>query len=331
MQGCQGVLICGETKNRNLTKITIELLGVGRRLADRLGQDLHAVLLDRGIEKKPAEECIYYGANIVHVIDEPLFQDYLTDSYVAAMERLARSLNPDIILFGHTSMGRDTAPRLAYRLDTGVTLDCIDLAIDEETGYMRQTKPVYGGNACAVYVCRSKPQIASVRPKSMPPPERDELRIGEIIPFVTGIEAAEIRGRVIERVEEEVAGVRIEDANAVVCGGRGIGGPEGFEQLAELARLLNGAVGGTRPPCEDGLVPEHSQIGLTGKIVSPRLYIGVALSGSSQHLAGIKGSKNIVAVNRDPEANIFSIAHYGAVGDYRKILPVFIEKCKTEL
>lgn len=331
MSGHQGVLICGEISEGKLSKITTELLGIGQRLADQLGQDLHAVFIGYRIDKKLAEECIYFGANTVHVMDDPLFKDYLTDSYVAALEKLARSLDPDIMLFGHTSMGRDAAPRLAYRLDTGVTLDCIDLTIDAATGLMRQTKPVYGGNACAVYVCRTRPQIASIRPKTMFPPEKDGRRKGEIVPFVTGIEATEIRGRVVERVEEELTGIRLEDADVVVCGGRGIGGPEGFEQLAELARLFKGAVGGTRPPCEDDLVPEHCQIGLTGKIVSPRLYIGVALSGSSQHLAGISGSKNILAINRDPEANIFGIAHYGAVGDYRKILPAFIEKCKDEL
>ena len=331
MSGRRGVLICGEITKGKLSKITTELLGIGQRLADRLGRDLHAVLIGNGIDKKLAEECIYFGANTVHVIDDPLFQDYLTDSYVTALEKLTRSLDPDIILFGQTSLGRDAAPRLAYRLDTGVTLDCIDLTIDAETGLMRQTKPVYGGNACAVYVCRTRPQMASIRPKTMSPADRDKRRKGEIISFVTGMETKEIRGRVVERVEEEVTGIKLEDADVVVCGGRGIGGPEGFEQLAELARLLKGAVGATRPPCEDGLAPEHCQIGLTGKIVSPRLYIGVALSGSSQHLAGISGSKNIVAINRDPEANIFSIAHYGIVGDYRKALPAFIEKCKDEL
>jgi electron transfer flavoprotein alpha subunit len=330
MSGHRDILICGEMTKGKLSKITLELLGIGQRLADQLGQDLHAVLIGSEIDKKWAEECIYFGAKTVHVIDDPLFQDYLTDSYVEALERLARTLDPDIMLFGHTSMGRDAAPRLAYRLDTGVTLDCIDLTIDAESGIMRQTKPVYGGNACAVYVCRTRPQIASIRPKTMSPSERDGRREGKIVPFVTGLKAGEIRGRVVECVEEEETGISLEGADVVVCGGRGIGGPEGFEQLAELARLFKGAVGGTRPPCEDGLVPETCQIGLTGKIVSPRLYIGVALSGSSQHLAGIVGSKNIVAINRDPEANIFSIAHYGAVGDYRKILLTFVDKCKDE-
>jgi electron transfer flavoprotein alpha subunit len=165
----------------------------------------------------------------------------------------------------------------------------------------------------------------------MSPPEKDESRKGEVLLFAPIIDAAPIRGRVVERVEEKVVGIKLEDADVVVCGGRGIGGPEGFKQLEELAQLLKGAVGATRPPCEDEWVPAHCQIGLTGKIISPKLYIGVALSGSSQHLAGISGSKNIVAINKDPEANIFSVTHYGVIGDYRKVLPAFIEKCKNEL
>lgn len=331
MRAHQGVLICAEILEGRLASVTRELLGIGQRLSDQLGQEVWAALIGSAIPAELARECIYFGANRVYVVDNPLLRDYLTDSYVAVLEGLARELRPDILLFGQTSMGRDVAPRLAYRLDTGVTLDCIELSIDRETGLMRETKPVYGGNAYAVYVCQTKPQIASIRPKTMPPAQRDESREGEVIPFAPDIKAATIRGKVVERVKEEIAGINLEDADVVVCGGRGIGGPEGFEQLKELAALLKGAVGATRPACEDGWVPAHSQIGLTGKVVSPKLYIGVALSGSSQHLAGISGSKNIVAINKDPEANIFSVAHYGVVGDYRKILAAFIDKCKGGL
>jgi len=331
VSGYQGVLICGEISEGYLSPITIELLGIGHSLADQLGQNIHAVLIGSGVDTKLAQDCIYFGANTVYVMDDPILKDYLIDSYVAALERLTRDLKPDILLFGQTSMGRDVAPRLAYRLNTGVTLDCIELLIDRETKLMHQTKPVYGGNANAIYVCQTKPQIASIRPKTMSPPERDESRKGKIIPFAPDIEATAVRGKLLERVKEQAVGIKLEDANVVVCGGRGIGGPEGFEQLKELARLLNGAVGASRPPCEHEWVPDHWQVGLTGKIVSPKLYIGVALSGSSQHLSGISGSKNIVAINKDPEANIFSVAHYGVVGDYRNVLPAFIEKCKDKL
>ncbi len=326
----KGVLICGELLEGQLASITAELLGIGRKLADDLGQELSAVLIGSGISPA-AQECIYYGADKVYVIDNPLLEEYLTDSYVSALEKLIREVTPDILLLGQTSMGRDLAPRLAYRLDTGVTLDCVDLAIDPDTKLMQQTKPVYGGNAQAVYVCEAKPQMATIRAKSMSPLERDESRKGEVVSFDPALETSAIRGKVVDRIKEEVVGIKLEDADIVVCGGRGIGGPEGFKQLEELAQLLKGAVGATRPPCDNEWVPPHYQIGLTGKLVAPTLYVGVALSGSSQHLAGMSGSKNIVAINKDPEANIFSVAHYGVVGDYKKVLPAFIEKCKALL
>ncbi|MBP1733348.1 MAG: electron transfer flavoprotein subunit alpha [Deltaproteobacteria bacterium] len=325
-----GVLICGEHSEGKLASVTRELIAVGRRLADALDQELSAVLLGSQVDAQLARESIYSGADTVYVIDDPLLSEYLPDACVAALERLVRDTKPDIVLFAQTSMGRDAAPRLAYRLDTGVTLDCVELAIDPETRLMRQTKPVYGGNAHAIYVCRSKPQMASVRPKTTTALERDEARTGAIIQFGGAICTAEIRTKLIRRVKEEMAGVKLEDADVVVCGGRGIGGPEGFARLEELARLLKGAVGATRPPCEIGWVPAHCQIGLTGRIVSPTLYVGVALSGSSQHLAGMSGSKHIVAINKDPDANIFSLAHFGVVGDYQKVLPAFFQKCKED-
>ncbi len=325
------VFIVGELSEGKLASITAELLGIGRKLADELSQGLSAVLIGSEIGEA-ANEAIYYGAEKVYVIDAPLFKDYLTDSYVGALEKLCKQVSPEILLLGQTSMGRDLAPRLAFRLETGVTLDCIELSIDPETKLLQKTKPVYGGNAVAVYVCEEgRPQMATIRPKTMQPSERDPNRKGEIIPFDPGLDESAIRGRVIDKIKEEVVGIKLEDADVVVCGGRGIGGPEPFKQLEELAKMLNGAVGATRPPCDSGWVPDHYQIGLTGKLVSPTLYIGIALSGSSQHQAGMSGSKNIVAINKDPEANIFRIAHYGVVGDYKKVLPAFIEKCKELL
>jgi electron transfer flavoprotein alpha subunit len=331
MSDYHGVLICGEILEDKLVTITTELLGVGRRLADELDEKLFAVLIGSGIASELAQECIYFGADKVYVIDDPIFKYYLTDSYVAAMEKLTQNLKPDLVLFGQTSMGRDLAPRLAYRLNTGVTLDCIKLLIDSETRLMQQTKPVYGGNANAIYVCQTKPQVASIRPKTMSPLERDASRMGEIIPFAPNIDVTAIRGKVIEQIKEEVKGIKLEDADVVVCVGRGIGGPEGLEKIEKLARLLNGAIGATRPVCDNGWVPEQNQIGLTGKVVAPRLYIGVALSGSSQHVAGMMGAKNIVVINKDPEANIFPVAHYGVVGDYREVIPAFIKKCEELL
>jgi electron transfer flavoprotein alpha subunit len=327
----KGVLIFGEVTKGRLESISLELLGIGRKLAGDLGQELGAVLLGSGIGDA-AKEAILFGADKVYVVDDPLLKDYQTDSYTAVMEKVCKQLSPDILLLGQTAIGRDLAPRLAFRLGTGVTLDCIELAIDPETKLMVQTKPVYGGNAVAVLVCeQTKPQIATIRVKAMEPLERDDSRTGEIISIPADLDPAAIRTKVLDKVKEEVVGIKLEDARVVVCGGRGIGGPEGFSQLEELAKILGGAVGATRPPCDSGWVAAHLQVGLTGKIVTPDVYIGIGLSGSSQHLAGISGSKNIIAINKDPEANIFRVAHYGAVGDYKKVLPTFIQKCQELL
>jgi len=322
----KGVVIVGEISEGNLASITIELLGIGRKLADELGQELSALFIGSGIGEA-AKEAISFGADKVYVTDKPLFEDYLTDSYAGALEKFDELIKPELLIFGHTSLGRDLAPRLAFRLETGLTQDCVELAIDPGTKLLQKTKPIYGGNALAIYVCEEgRPQMATIRPKAMEPSKQDASRKGEVIPFDPALDEAAIRGKVIGKEKEEITGIKLEEANVVVCGGRGIGGPEPFRQLEELAKMLNGAVGATRPPCDAKWCPTHYQIGLTGKLVSPSLYVGVALSGASQHLTGISGSKNIVAINKDPVANIFGIAHYGVVGEYEKVLPAFMKK-----
>lgn len=327
----KGVLICGECANGNMASITSELLGIGRKLADDLGEELSAVLLGEGVSAL-AQEAVSFGADKVYVIEHPSLKEYMTDPFVEAMEKLCQQVTPNILLVGQTAMGRDLAPRLAFRLGTGLTTDCIELSIDHDTKLMLQTKPVYGGNALAIVVCeQTRPQMATVRPKSMSPLERDDSRKGEIVAFDPGIDTSEVRGQFLERAMTEAEGIKLEDAEVVVCGGRGIGGPENFTQLQELAKMLGGALGASRPPCDSGWVPATIQVGLTGKIVTPTLYIGVALSGASQHLSGCSGSKNIVAINKDPDANIFKVAQYGVVGDYKKVLPPFIQKVKELL
>jgi len=327
----KGVMIIGECVDCAPVAITHELLGVGRKLADSLGEPLCAVLLADKVGDA-AKDAIVFGADNVYVVESPLLKDYVTDSYVDAIEKLCHEVKPNIVLVGQTPMGRDLAPRLAFRLGTGVTLDCLDLKIDPQTKLMLQTKPVYGGNALAEIVCeKARPQMATVRPKTMEPLARNDSRKGEIIHFDPKLDASKIRAKFVERVKEKVEGVKLEDANVVVCGGRGIGGPENFAMLKELAKLLGAALGASRPPCDNGWVPATLQIGLTGKIVSPTLYIAVAVSGASQHLSGCSGAKNIIAINKDAEANIFKVARYGVVGDYKKIMPPFTNKVKELL
>jgi electron transfer flavoprotein alpha subunit len=326
----KGVLIFCETKEGKLAAIATELLGCGRKLADDLGQELAAVLVGSGVAGA-AKEAIAYGADKAYVVDDAQLKDYQTDAYTAVMEKVAGQAAPQIIVMGQTSVGRDLAPRLAFRLKTAASLGCIDLAIDSASKKLLQTKPVYGGNAQAVFVTESFPQIATVRAKTMTPLAPDVSRKGEIVNVAAALDPAAIKTKVLEKVAEKVEGIRLEDAEIVVCGGRGIGSADGFAQLEVLAKLLKGAVGATRPPCDNEWVHAGAQIGLTGKIVAPELYLAIALSGSSQHMSGCSGSKTIVAINKDPEANIFREARFGLVGDWKKALPAFTEKLKELL
>lgn len=327
MPESKGVLVYAEITEGKLSAIATEALGAGRKLATDLGQELSAVLIGSNIANL-AQEAIAFGADKVYVVDDPLLANYQTDTYVSVMEKVARQVMPQIILAGQTSIGRDLAPRLAFRLDTAATLDCVALDIDPATKRLQQTKPVYGGNAQAIFVYDTDPQIATVRSKAMTPLKRDDSRKGEIITVPAGLDASAIKTRVLEKIKEQVAGVKLEDAPVVVSGGRGIGNAEGFKQLEELARLLKGAVGASRPACDNGWISDTAQVGLTGKLVAPDLYIAVGISGASQHMAGCSGAKIIVAFNKDPEANIFRMAHYGVVGDWKVALPAFTKKVK---
>jgi electron transfer flavoprotein alpha subunit len=326
----KGVMVYGEVAGGKLASIAAEGLGIGRKLADDLGQGLSAVLVGSGVSGL-AQEAIACGADKVYVVDDPLLKDYQTDSYVAVMDKVVKQAMPQILIMGQTGVGRDLAPRLAFKIGTTVTLDCIELAIDPSSKRLLQTKPVYGGNARAVFTSETDPQVVTIRMKAMTPLAPDASRKGEIIKVDAGLEASAIRTKVLDRVVEKVEGVKLEDAEVVVSGGRGIGGTEGFKQLEELAKLLKGAVGASRPPCDNGWVPDTVQVGLTGKIVAPEVYIAVAISGSSQHMSGCSGAKNIIAINKDPEANIFREARFGVVGDWKKVLPAFTQKVKELL
>jgi electron transfer flavoprotein alpha subunit len=330
MSEYQGVAVFVEYKGDKLLSISLEGLGAGRKLADDLGQSVSAVLAGSNIGGL-AQQAIAAGADRVYVIDDPLLKDFQADAYLSVMEKWVGQVKPLIIILGQTDVGRDLAPRLAFRLGTAVTMDCVDLAIDPASKRLLQTKPVYGGNALAVFTSDTDPQMVTIRTKAMTALEPDTSRKGEVINIAAGLAASAIRTRVLNRVEEEVAGIKIEDAGTVVAGGRGIGSPEGFKQLEELAKLLKGALGASRPPCDNGWVPDTLQVGLTGKIIAPELYIAVAISGSSQHMSGCSGSKTIIAINKDKEANIFRHARFGVVGDWKKVLPAFTEKVKELL
>lgn len=331
MSDYKGILVCGEIAEGRLAPITLELLGIGRRLANDLGQELNALLMGKDIGDL-AQETIAFGADKAYVADNPILETHNSDAFTAAAAKLCQKISPAIILLGQTNMGRDLAPRLVGRLQGGLAMDCLELTIDPTTKLLAQTRPVFGGNANATVVTKAaRPQIATVRPKAMAPAQRDESHKGQVIPVEDPIDAGAVKVKVIERVKEKTEGVKLEDAEFVVSGGRGVGSAQNFETLKELANLLGGAVGATRAACEEGWIPMTQQVGQTGKIVSPTLYIAIALSGAMQHIAGCSGSKCIVAINKDAGANIFKVANFGVVGDYKEALPSLTKKLKELL
>jgi electron transfer flavoprotein alpha subunit len=303
------------------------MLGAARRLAGASVHSVACALLGSGVEAK-AQACAALGADEVFVADDAALAEYNSDAYLQAMLKVIEQAAPAIVLLGQTNLGRDLAPRVAFRLNTGVVMDCIELAMDGDR--LVGTRPCYGGNARAVNVVRGDPQIATVRAKSQDPLERDDARQGQVAKVAVAIDQAAVRIKVTGRSGLSAEGIRLEDADTVVSGGRGLGGPENFDVIEELAKVLGAAVGASRAVCDLGWRPVSDQVGLTGKVVSPTLYIAVGISGASQHMAGCSGSKNIVAINKDPDANIFKAARFGVVDDFSKVMKPLIEAVKKE-
>ena len=328
----QGVLVFAEVADGELAGIAKEMLGVGRTLANALGEPLLAAVLGDGVQDV-AQEAIYHGADTVYVAEAPVLAQYQTASYTTAMAKIAERATPNILLIGMSDNGRDLGARLAFRLRTGLASDCVELTINADTKLLEATRPVSGGNAMAtVVIATARPQMATVRGKTMEPAPRNETRSGQIEQVSVAIDAAALPVKIVERVKAEAAGVRLEDAEIVISGGRGLKGSDDFYAVLEpCAKVLGGAVGASRAAVDEGWVPSHMQVGLTGKIVSPKLYVACAISGAAQHMAGCGYSKTIVAVNRDPDAPIYQRANIGVVGDYKKVIPAFQQKCEELL
>jgi len=331
VNGARGVLVLAEVSDGKLSGIAQELLGAGRGLADALGEELAAAVLGSQLGDSGAE-AIAYGADKVYVIDDPLLASPQPDAYTAALERLCRDVQPSILLLGKTSLGVEVGPRLAFRLQTALASDCTDLHIDADSKRLVMTRPVFGGNAMVDMVCAEHfPQMATVRPKTHTPLPRDDTRQGELVSRPAGIEASAIRAKFISRNKKAVEGITLTGAPIVISGGRGLKGAENFKHLHELAGLLGAAVGASKAAVDEGWVPPEMQVGLTGVTVTPGLYIAVGISGAAQHIAGMGYSKNIVAINKDPDAAIFQRAHFGVVGDWQKVVEAFTRKCKELL
>ena len=324
MAEAQGVLVLGDSTENELNSVSRELLAAGRRLADDLGEELAIGLLGDTLDQ-PSQQAISHGADKVYAVNHPALAEYQAELYLAAMEALAKDVSPRVILIGRTNEGRELAPRLAFRLGVGLAQDCLEVSVDSASGTLFANRPVYGGNAVAVVSCNYTPQIAAIRPKVYEPMEPDDSRQGQVVSFPVELDSAQARSRVVDVVAEESEGIKLEEARIVVSGGRGLGGPEPFRDLEQLAKALGGAVGASRAAVDSGWVPSSYQVGLTGKTITPEVYITVAISGASQHMAGCSGAKVIVAINKDAEANIFKEARYGVVGDWQEIVPAFTE------
>lgn len=322
----KGVWIFAEQRSGKVTSVAYELLGIGRKLADDLKTDLSAVLF--GAPESESQELIKWGADKVYKSSGPIFEKFNDEPYSQLLTSLIREHKPEIVLAGATPVGRSFIPRVAARLRTGLTADCTALEIDNETGNLLQIRPAFGGNIMATILCpNNRPQMATVRPRVMKRGEYNEVRSGKIINV--NAEGITSRTKVLETIKEvSDITVNLQEADIIVSGGRGLGDPEGFKLIEELAELLGGAVGSSRAAVDAGWIPYRHQVGQTGKTVCPRIYFACGISGAVQHLVGMQSSDIIIAINKNPDAPIFNVATYGIVGDLYEIIPLLIKKIK---
>jgi electron transfer flavoprotein alpha subunit len=321
------VLILGDVKEGALDIRTLELLGAGRKLAGELGVEL-SVLLMGGAVSEAAKQAVSYGAARVYKMEHPLLAGFKPDLWVASLEQACREIKPKVLLMGHSLMGMELGPRLACRLDTRLTTDCTDLSIDPQDGLLLRTKPVAGGNAVSVFKCQGQPQLATVRGKVFEPVAAVDGK-GEIVDIVPAIDESMIKVESLSVVMEET--VALDKADVVVAGGAGLEEEEGFDMLRDLAKALsksfgNVMVGATRVAVDKGWITSDHQVGLTGTMVSPDIFVSVGISGAIQHIVGMIHSKKIITINTDKGCNMFRVSDYGIVEDYKKAIPALIQK-----
>ena len=321
--------VIAEQENGQLMNVTFELLGAAKELCAKLEEKCCAVLVTAAAGELP-QQLIAAGADVVYVVEDSKYADYDTELYTDAICQLSKKYDPASIMFGATDDGRDLAPRVAARLHTGLCADCTALDVTDDK-LVAWTRPALGGNICATIICDvNRPQMGTVRPKVFKPAELDNTRTGEVIAFTP--EAGAVSR--VELVKKEALSsenaVKIDEADMIAAGGRGFGSKENFDVLEQLAALFeNSAVAGTRAAIDEGWLTHSQQVGQSGKSVTPHIYFACGISGAIQHLSGMKDSDIIIAINKDAEAPIFTVAHYGIVGDVNVILPKLIEKIKA--
>lgn len=315
------IFVFVEQRDRKLQKIGFELIGEATSLAQDLKQQVAAVLLGDQVAAH-ADELIQYGADKVIVVEDPILAEYMTEPYTKAITTIIKAKEPEIVLFGATSIGRDLAPRVSARIKTGLTADCTALSIDPESKLLMMTRPAFGGNLMAVIRCKThRPQMATVRPGVMQPIEKDESRVGDVEHFHVAFSDADKNVEILEVIKKTKSASDITQAKCLVSGGRGVGGCEAFKLLRELAELLDGDVSASRAAVDVGWTNKERQVGQTGKTVRPDLYLACGISGAIQHVAGMENSGTVIAINKNETAPIFGVADLGIVGDVSVILP----------
>jgi electron transfer flavoprotein alpha subunit len=321
--------VYAEWRDGTVHKVSHELLSEGRKLADKRGVSLAAVLLGSNLNEWISDELMAYGADEVFVVDRPELARFSDEAYANSLVHLVREKKPEILLAGATSMGRSFIPRVAALLETGLTADCTELDISEE-GLLLQTRPAFGGNVMATIICPNKrPQMATVRPKVMKPAKKDGHR-GRIVVTALPDECFKSRIEVLEVIPEKDQTAKLTEADVIISGGRGLRKGENFALIEDVAQLFGGAVGASRGAVEEGWIAPSHQVGQTGRTVAPTLYMAVGLAGAIQHVVGMQGSQVIVAVNKDPNAPIFDVATYGVVADLFEFIPAFSRRIKSE-
>lgn len=321
-----GVMVIAEQRDGDIRKVSYEIVSEGKRLADSLGQDVTAVLLGSGVKDKAAT-LGHYGADKVQVADDPRLETYTTEAYVSVIAEVIKANDPAIVLLGGSAQGKDLSARLSARLGVGMAPDCTVFSID--SGNLVALRPIYAGKAYAkVSFVDSWPQMAVARPNVMAMNEPDTSKSPEVVDASFSLDDSVLKTKVVESIRDESGKVDLTEADIIVSGGRGMKGPEGYGILEELANIIGGSVGASRSAVDAGWRPHSDQVGQTGKVVSPNLYIACGISGAIQHLAGMSTSKVIVAINKDAEAPIFQKADYGVVDDLFNIIPAFTEEVK---
>jgi electron transfer flavoprotein alpha subunit len=325
-----GVWVFCEYRKNSLATVSQELLGIGRTLADSRGVVLSAVIIGSEIGDT-AQQLIGYGADVVYKVEHAELEPFTEDRYTKIMTRLIKKHRPEIVLAGATAIGRSFIPGVATALDAGLTADCTGLEIRRDDGALLQTRPAFGGNIMATIECpRSRPQMATVRPKVMKSRDFDVSRSGEVVNVEPTPEELQSRTTVVESVSAQQGNVNIQESDILISGGRGLESEKGFELIRRLAEALGADVAASRAVVDAGWIPYPHQVGQTGKTVAPKLYVACGISGAVQHVAGMQSAEAIVAINRDENAPIFDVADFGIVGDITEIIPKLITKIEEK-